>query len=46
MKCAPLSSCARPPRVRKRSGLLALLLLGLVVEANSQVSGVPGVEWQ
>lgn len=46
MKCAPLSSCARPPRVRKRSGLLALLLLGLVVEANSQVSGVPGVAWQ
>jgi CubicO group peptidase (beta-lactamase class C family) len=29
----------------KRFGLLALLLLGFVVEANAQASGVPGAEW-
>jgi CubicO group peptidase (beta-lactamase class C family) len=37
MKRAPLSSPA---------GLVALLVLGLVVEANSQAGSVPGVEWQ
>jgi CubicO group peptidase (beta-lactamase class C family) len=30
----------------KRFGLLALLLLGFVVEANAQASGVPGAEWK
>jgi CubicO group peptidase (beta-lactamase class C family) len=38
MKKPLLSPCA--------IGLMALLLLGLVVEANSQSSGVPGAEWR
>jgi CubicO group peptidase (beta-lactamase class C family) len=33
-------------RMFKRFGLIALFLLGLMVEANSQVSGVPGAEWK
>jgi CubicO group peptidase (beta-lactamase class C family) len=32
--------------MRKRSALLALLVLGLVVKSNSQASVAPGVEWQ
>ena len=31
---------------RKRSGLLALLLLGLVIDASGQASRVPGEEWR
>ncbi|MGA7926123.1 MAG: hypothetical protein WCA20_09015 [Candidatus Sulfotelmatobacter sp.] len=30
----------------KRFALVALLLLGLVAEANSQAGGVPGAEWR
>ena len=32
-------------RSRKRSGLVALLLLGLAIEAHGQASRVPGEEW-
>ena len=32
-------------RMGKRVGLMALLLVGLVVEATSQASRVPGAEW-
>jgi len=46
MKHTPLSPSAKPARIRVRIGLMALLLLGLVVEAASQSSGVPGAEWK
>jgi CubicO group peptidase (beta-lactamase class C family) len=46
MKHFLLSCGAKPARERKRSGLVALLLLGLVVEANSQASGVPDADWK
>jgi CubicO group peptidase (beta-lactamase class C family) len=46
MKRASLFSSSKSPRVRNRSGLLALLVLGLAVQANSQASGVPGVQWK
>ena len=46
MKQPLLSSCGKLARMGKRSGLMALLLLGLVAKANCQSSSVPGAEWK
>jgi CubicO group peptidase (beta-lactamase class C family) len=37
--------CSKLTRMGKRLSLLPLLLLGLVVEANSQAHRVPGADW-
>jgi CubicO group peptidase (beta-lactamase class C family) len=39
-------SCVKRTRIGVQLGLVALLLFGLVLVANSQSSSVPGVEWK